>query len=616
MRRSLRLVLYSIVVIAVLYIVWLAYRQTEGFQASNPAARPSRPASSGNIPCNNDEEQIMNRCYRACPGGQEPTGDRTTCPVKRQSMVASSSCPSGYTYDVATGMCIKNTCDPDPGTGQTYVRGTDKNGRAVCNPTKISKGVASVGSYTPSSYVCYNNGSIPIRYIRIRPMTTSKDNKICINNIQVWDHEMKMVKALTARASDGTCVMNPIGFPDANCQSGKPFTSGGKYDTDSDGGMKNRATNSFWLLDLGSVVTVKKIEITQCSVRSPETAPVDGLRLEVFKELGGLGSTPLASRVLGQDSVQTVIFNFNRYDEYSGACFDVCPSVGTVPSLTDEASNTCVVATDGITKRSISEPMVISQAVKLPCNSQYLRAEAYQGRPAAVLSNMVSNPNNNNQCYSCDGIQGTIILPLDPYTYNINSSTVPIQKFKNNLGIEQNSYNSLTPAQKTIFDDACPRSNGYRIQPQMVGCRVGESTDSWEYNFPSGNCRNNAGGVECITYHLTDCRDSMNRPPPSSGTTQINTGTYDRNINNSGFICVNPFNPESGDTYGRRVTQYRCPPYSIVVGDIYKPVCLNLVPFMIQNKSTNRWSLSPATSANWPAGFWSDSNGSWLGTFT
>lgn len=628
MRRSLRLVLYSIVIIAALYIAWLVYRQTEGFQVSNPAARPSRPASSGNTPCNDDEEQILSRCYRACPDGQNPTGDRTTCPVKRQSMLASSSCPSGYSYDVASGMCIKNTCDPDPDTGQTYVRATDTNGRAVCNPTKISKGVNSVGSYTPSSYVCYNNGSIPIRYIRIRPMTTSKTNKICINNIQVWDDRMKMVKALTASASDGTCVMNPIGFPDANCQSGKPFTSGGKYDTDSDGGMKNRATNSFWLLDLGSVVTVKKIEITQCSVRSPETAPVDGLRLEVFKELGGLGSTPLASRVLGQDSVQTVTFNFNRYDEYSGACFDVCPSVGTVQSLTDEASNTCVVATDGITKRSISEPMVISQAVKLPCNSQYLRAEAQGTTPAVLVSNMVSNPTNQNQCFSCDAFPGTIILPLDPYTYNIDSSTVPVQKFRNNAYIRDSSYSSLTATQKTILDSICPQVT-QAVYPQWIGCRVRDGVDTWEYKYPTNNCRRNDSGeyegIDYSTSTLYQCNNMLSSSiPNSSGTTQINTGTYN-DLNNIRYICVNPLNQTAVNQQTQlldstAITNYRCPSHSIVVGDIYKPVCLNLVPFMLQHTSSSGyppWSLTPATSANWPARQWVGSDGSTrLGSFT
>jgi len=458
-------------------------------------------------------------------------------------------------------------------------------------------------------------------------MTTSKDNKICINNIQVWDHGMKMVKALTASASDGTCIMNPIGFPDANCQSGKPFTSGGKYDTDSDGGMKNRATNSFWLLDLGSVVTVKKIEITQCSVRSPETAPVDGLRLEVFKELGGLGSTPLASRVLGQDSVQTVIFNFNRYDEYSGACFDVCPSVGTVQSQTDEASNTCIVATDGITKRSISEPMVISQAVKLPCNSQYLRAQAQGGRPTTLVSNMISNPNNNNQCISCDAFPGTIILPLDPYTYNINSSTVPVQRYKNAAFINQSSYNSLTAAQKAILDNACPQHTSISY-PEWIGCRTGDGVNTWEYKYPSNRCRKNSGGEDYSKSSLKRCL-WMLKSPNSSGTTQINTGTYNDSTNIR-YICVKPIERitdetllSSGQTfalnYSLDFTKYRCPSHSIVVGDIYKPVCLNLLPFMLQNTSSSAyppWSLSPASSSNWPTGFWSDSNGSRLGTFT
>jgi len=602
MKRSLRLVLYSIVIIAALYIAWFAYRNTEGFQAINPAARPSRPASSGNTPCNDDEEHIMNRCYRACPGGQEPTGDRTTCPVKRQSMLASPSCPDGYTYDVGSGMCIKNTCDSDPNTGQTYVRGTDKNGRPVCNPTQISKMVGSVGSYTPSSFSCYNNGSIPIRYIRVRPMTTSKTNKICINNIQVWDDEMNMLKPLTASASDGTCIMNPIGFADANCQAGKPFTSGGKYDSDSDGGMTYRTANSFWLLDLGRVATVKKIEITQCSVRSPETTPVDGLRLEVFKELGGLGSTPLASRVLGQDSVQTVIFNFNRYDDYSDACYDVCPSVGTVQSQTDEASNTCVVATDGITKRSISEPMVISQAVKLPCNSQYLRAEAQGSRPAALVSNIISNPTNQNQCFTCDAFPGTIILPLDQYTYNINSSTVAVQKIRNYAYVEQNTYSSLSSAQKTILDNACPQT-GTTLTPQMIGCRTNDDVDSWSYNYPSNRCRNDtsflcsgpAGGCDqdLVSYTLRRCGNMLS-PSSTSGTTTINTGSY-VDSNNTRYICVKPV--ENGRT------NYVCPPYSIVVGDIYKPVCLNLSPFMIMNTSSSRWNLSPASAANWPSGF-------------
>ena len=481
MKRSLRFILYFIVIIGVLYIAWLAYRGTEGFQASNPAARPSRLASSGATPCNDYEEQIMNRCYRPCPGGQNPTGDRTTCPVKRQSMSANPICPSGYTYDVGAGMCIKDACDPDPDTGQEYTRGIDANRRPVCNATKRNKRSSSVGSYTPASFSCYNNGSIPIRYIRIRPMTTSKTNKICINNIQVWDDEMKIVKALTANASDGTCILNPIGFPDANCQSGKPFTSGNKYDSDTDGGMKNRAANSFWVLDLGSVVTVKKIEITQCSVRSPETTPVDGLRLEVFKELGGLDSTPLASRVLGQDSIYTVIFDFSRYDSYSEACFDVCPSMGTVESQTDAASNTCIVATDGITKRSISEPMVISQAVKLPCNSQYLRADAQNNLPARIVSNMIQNPANVNECITCDAFPNTRMYTTDTYSYTVDTTTKSIQQISNNTAITFHG-SSFTKA------DYARYCNNYKISYEGGLPDIESYTRNWTGGHTNWQC--------------------------------------------------------------------------------------------------------------------------------
>ena len=616
MKRSLRLILYFIVIIGVLYIAWVAYRGTEGFQASNPAARPSRPASSGATPCNDDEEQIMNRCYRPCPGGQNPTGDRTTCPVKRQSMSANPICPSAYTYDVGAGMCIKDTCDPDPDTGQTYTRGIDANRRPICNATKRNKRSSSVGSYTPGSYSCYKNGSIPIRYIRIRPMKTSKTNKICINNIQIWDDKMNRVAPLTAKASDGTCVLNPIGFPDANCALGKAFTSGNKYDSDWDGGMKNRAANSFWYVDLGSVVTVKKIEITQCSVRSPETTAIDGLRLEVFKELGGLDSTPLASRVLGNDSVQTVIFNFNMYDQYSESCLDVCPMVGTIQSMADTTGKSCSVAINGITKRSVTEPMIVSQAVKLPCNSQYMRADAQNGVPARIVSNMIQNPTNVNECITCDAFPATIMLPLAPYTYNINSANRVVQTYKNNAYIEAGTYASLNSSQKSILDSVCPKVN-FPQYAELIGCRVNDDHDSWEYKYPKNRCRailspNNffcsfgSCDQDVPRYTLNQCEPYRPMAPPAStGTTQISTNYVDNS--NIGYICVKPI-------VGNKTT-YKCNPYQIAIGDMYTPVCLDLIPFMKMNDSTQRWSLVPASESNWPTGFWSNSNSGRIGSF-
>jgi len=617
MKRSLRFVLYFIVGIAVLFVGWKlwGWSTKEGFQAASNA-RPSREASAGETSCNSNEEYILGRCYSACPGGQAPTGNRTTCPVPRQSMAAVAGCPSGYLFNTRGGVCVKQTCDPDPDTGETYTVGTDAQGNSICIPAQIQKKVTAAGSYTPAYNVCYNNGSVPIRYIRIKPLKTSTSNKLCINKIEVLDDKNNPVKPLSASASDGKCILNPIGVPDAQCQSGQPFTSGVKYDSDADGGQASRAANSYWLLDLGAVTTVKQIQITQCGVRSPETSLVDGLRLEVFGA-GGVGDTPMTTRVLGPETVQTVVFNFNRYDANSEACFDVCPVVGTVQSKAENGA--CIVSVNGITNRSLTEPMVVSQAVKLPCNSQYLRAQANAGNPLVYVNDFKLSPADNNKCLSCSAYPGTVMLPLVQYNYTVGPGITPVQTFQNLAQYDVNAYTNLTSSQKTIMDNVCPV--GRQQTETYIGCRTDDNVDSWHWGWPKQRCRKATALSICVgcdrgyDNRVTKFCKPMKNPTPGSGTTQLITPSY-TDTNNLSYICVTPI---QGST-----TTYKCPPYSIVVGDQYKPICLNLLPFMVSGNSGGGWNLTAAGISNWGTNTWvtpgstgDRATGSgWLGPFS
>jgi hypothetical protein len=202
-----------------------------------------------------------------------------------------------------------------------------------------------------------------------------------------------------ANATDGTCIDAPIG---KQCPTGG-YISGTTNDNDSDGGTTNRSKNTYWEMDLGSIVDIKTITFT---------GPVDstGVRIEVLKT-NETAASPITSRTLGATLTQTITFNYiNRVNDL---CYDSCPSINGM-TTTDQGDGSCVAAPGGITRKSVTSPISLGPP-KCSILTHPVSGENIQHQ-SVNFSNFVVDPNNPAQLLSCDAQQGMVIIKTSGLT--------------------------------------------------------------------------------------------------------------------------------------------------------------------------------------------------------
>ncbi len=370
--------------------------------------------------CNANEQRIGVFCYQACPSGKAASG--TQCPYLAKTIPAIATCPldtsagagSGAQTQYANGSCYQKC----PDGYQPSANGIS------CIGIPIQKSRKSLNTgITPSQQIC-GDGSLPVRYIRVRPSPLLKNNKLCIKSFSV---ELSANEGsgnpirYTVTATDGSGKEAPItaGSPDK-------YLCGNTFDKDADGGKNNRASKLYWEVDIGSIRKIKKITITGCNYINEngedtgvsEKAGADqitGMIIDLYTTNPTSG-TPIATRTLGPSKTQTMTFNYvTQYPEMKNRCYDICPSINGVPSarLNDY---TCMAASGGVTKRAISSPILLgpascTQAIAGDGTPRVYSATTNSGA-AVNIQRFVPDPTNNQYILSCDGLPGSVLKPL------------------------------------------------------------------------------------------------------------------------------------------------------------------------------------------------------------
>lgn len=288
--------------------------------------------------------------------------------------------------------------------------------------------------------------------------------------------------AVTASATDGTCADAPIGGRSCTSQW-STYLSSSKYDTDPDGGKVNRATKTYWELDLGSVQLIKTIEITGCKyitaaqpessvptavestgVSQPGADQITGMQVEVLYNANKFGETPVTSRSLGPQINQTITFNYlTRQPGVDDTCYDDCPSINGVVSV-DGGQQNCIAASGGITSRSITSPVTLPPPVCGPpvtgAGNPYVKMTTSVVPPppsiAGSVGNWVLDQTNPSRSLSCENLPGSTLMPLSN-TYNIPvmSSSSPATITYNLQRPDNTLYtNTATPHMCVIMDDS------------------------------------------------------------------------------------------------------------------------------------------------------------------
>lgn len=383
--------------------------------------------------CNDDEQKIGVYCYQACSSGRAAVG--TQCPYRQLQTPAIAVCPTGATY--LNGSCY-NPCpsgmSPTPDGKGCILTGDTRKRTATPNPSGSGGYVASQYKGCPEV--------VSARYVRIRPTTLISNNKLCLARVSVKakDNTEYTVSSTGSRTrtvatknddpANGTCVGSPIG--QGGCGTFATYLSGTKYDSDPDGGKASRASKVYWEVDLGAVVPIKSIQITGCNyvpassstatagtgISEPNQDQITGMRVELLYDRNLPTTTPLVSRTLGPQTMQTLTFNYVTIAPNAPErCYDDCPPVNGVPSVMDKSQMICISASGGMTARAISSPLPLPAPVCGPPKTAdggalYIPVNNAATGSAMTVRNWVTDPTNPTRVVSCDGLPGSILVPL------------------------------------------------------------------------------------------------------------------------------------------------------------------------------------------------------------
>ena len=420
--------------------------------------------------CNLGEEQIDSYCYQPCQDGRVAVGDK--CPYKRKHILASLTCPPGYTYN--NGKCIINGC-PNGGTPSP----TDPN---TCNGITRTKLIRPPNTITPAAYLCNSDGSVTSRYVRIRPSSIVKENQICISSIVVKDSTGKVLSNDirsqlesnptpmsgstgtwgVANATDGICADGPIGG--TSCRTGRRrYISSGIYNTDVDRGFKRRTTSTYWEVDLQTWQNIKTIEFTGCNTLS---SGILGMRLELLNDSGAL-SKPVVSRTFGKDVQQTFTFNFNNLEVDS--CYEAdCPSLNG-ESSTYIGDGKCAANSYDIVPRAILKPIILDDCYNQDgtMNTEGIPYSMYTGTESLRKSTCVKCPSKNHIFYAkgCRGENCTVCKSTTGGSCTTATSGVWMGTDLSTMGIPtafaDDYYNPLlTYVTQTYIDNSQGESQG------------------------------------------------------------------------------------------------------------------------------------------------------------
>jgi hypothetical protein len=366
--------------------------------------------------CNSGEEQIGSYCYQPCPSGERGVGDK--CSYKRRETLATVVCtalPGGIPTEYKNGKCVAVDCRQNNGTPSP----TDPN--TCMGKAPVNKTIKAARPVTPASYACASGGSVPGRYVRIRPSNVVKDNSLCITSVVVKDTNGNVLSnditsqlgsgsttpgnsRGVANATDGICNDGPIGGQSCQGRSDKSYYSSGKYNADSDSGFKRRSLQTYWEVDLQRIQNIKTVEVTCCNTG------ILGMRLEVLNENDPLAK-PLVTRTFGKDTSQVFTFNFAALE--GDSCYDPggCPTFNGEQS-TLMANGKCTVNSYDVIPRSIVKPIILDDCFNQDgtMNTDGIPYSMYAGSGSARKNTCVKCPSKNYIFYA-KGCTGT---PLNP----------------------------------------------------------------------------------------------------------------------------------------------------------------------------------------------------------
>jgi len=401
--------------------------------------------------CNPNEQLIGAFCYQTCPSGRAPLG--TFCPYLAKYINAIPICAAGT-------QIINNACYRACPSGYTA------NGQTCMGATTPKATKLPSTNVRPQSYSCRADGSVAGRYIRVRPSTLITNNKLCISRLIVKDSAGTVLSAVTGgsgsgssgiktSATDGTCADAPIGGK--ACGEFASYLSGATYDRDADGGKKNRSSNLYWELDLGSIKNIKSIEFTGCNYQSsnsggtpssggtsgssgssivPNADQITGMRVEILYNTNLSTTSAIVSRTLGPRMNQTITLNYriqkaNQMDR----CYDDCPPINGVTSM-DQGDDTCVAASGGITHRAVSVPLPLPDPVCGPPLRPDGTPDTITAVPsggtsgsAITIGNWKTDPSNSSYQLSCDILPGSKLQPMQ------STFIIPSKKITSNTSI-------------------------------------------------------------------------------------------------------------------------------------------------------------------------------------
>ena len=445
--------------------------------------------------CNSNEQLIGNMCYLACSSGRAAVG--TKCPYKRKHTPAIPVCPPNTTF--INGSCYKPCGTNHVAQGQ------------FCLGNSVIKDVKNLeNSVAGPTYSCPSDGSVPARYVRIRPTSLIQNNRLCISSVVVkgtvatsdplrpGSSEQILSRNASPYATDGTCINTPIGGQ--GCGLFSSYLSGPKYNTDSDGGQLNRISRTYWELDLGRVQNIKTIEFTGCnyvpaedsststsvdgsSISQPKADQITGMRVELYATSNMATSQPIVTRTLGPELKQILTFNYvTKEPGIDSRCYDACPKINGVQSF-DGGDQKCITAVGGISSRSVTSPLSLPDPV---CNIPTLPNGNIVSLPGNIINSSGSivpgsinqwmiDPTNKLKMLSCQELPNSVLMALR------GKVKIPYQA---GATVSEISYELKNTEGTTIVNPATPFMC---VVPSDQLCTI-YNTDGMKFSYNGGLC--------------------------------------------------------------------------------------------------------------------------------